>query len=146
MEKSSKKRAHSPKKASSKKTKARKKSRSTAPVPRPERESTITLSQTIVESAAAPIEAKVVVTGSSKRKSAAVPPLEGVGKQAASFKAGKKSVALHPPKDQRRTATSSSSPDEEQPSAVPDHSPPKKKKSVVPLPVLPLTQGVRVHL
>jgi hypothetical protein len=113
VEKSSKKWAHSPKKASSKKTKAGKKSRSTAPMPRPEREFATTPLQTVVESTAAPTKAKGVVIGSSKRKSAAVPPLEGVGKQTASSKAWKKSVDLHPPKDQRKTATSSSSPDEE---------------------------------
>uniref|UniRef100_A0A2N9IJU8 Aminotransferase-like plant mobile domain-containing protein n=1 Tax=Fagus sylvatica TaxID=28930 RepID=A0A2N9IJU8_FAGSY len=45
VEKGSKKRAHSPKKASSKKTKAGKKSKSTAPVPRPEKESATTLSK-----------------------------------------------------------------------------------------------------
>ena len=54
-----------------------------------------------------------MVIGSSKRKFVVVPPLEGVGKQVASSKVRKKSVALRPPKDQRKPATSSSSPDEE---------------------------------
>uniref|UniRef100_A0A2N9H782 Aminotransferase-like plant mobile domain-containing protein n=1 Tax=Fagus sylvatica TaxID=28930 RepID=A0A2N9H782_FAGSY len=133
-ESGSKKRAHSLKKTSSKKTKAGKKSRSVAPVPRPEKESATTSSETAVESAAAPLKAKGVATGSSKRKSVAVPPLESVGKQATSSKFGKKSVALRPFKDQRKPTTSSSSPDEEQPSTVLARSPPKKKKSVVPPP------------
>uniref|UniRef100_A0A2N9H2W2 Aminotransferase-like plant mobile domain-containing protein n=1 Tax=Fagus sylvatica TaxID=28930 RepID=A0A2N9H2W2_FAGSY len=97
-------------------------------VPRPEKESATTSSETAVESAAAPLKAKGVATGSSKRKSAAVPPLESVGKQAASSKFGKKSVALRPFKDQRKPATSSSSPDEEQPSTVLARSPPKKEE------------------
>ena len=96
METGSKKQAHSPKKASSKKTKAGKKSRSAAPVPRPEKESATTPSETAIEFAAAPSKAKGVATGFSKRKSATVPSLEGVGKQAASSKARKKSVALRP--------------------------------------------------
>jgi hypothetical protein len=103
-------------------------------VPRPEKESATTSSETAVESAAAPLKAKGVATGSSKRKSVAVPPLESVGKQATSSKFGKKSVALRPFKDQRKPTTSSSSPDEEQPSTVLARSPPKKKKSVVPPP------------
>uniref|UniRef100_A0A2N9FHF1 Aminotransferase-like plant mobile domain-containing protein n=1 Tax=Fagus sylvatica TaxID=28930 RepID=A0A2N9FHF1_FAGSY len=132
VEKGSKKLAHSPKKASSKKTNAGKKSRSAAPMLSHEKESATTPSKTAIEPAVAPSKAKGVATGSSKRKSAIVPPLESVGKQAASSKAGKKSVALRPPKDQRKPATSSSSSDEEQPSTVLTHSPPKKKKSVVP--------------
>ena len=76
VEKGSKKRAHSPKKASSKKTKAGKKSKSAAPVPRPEKESATTLSKTVIVFIATPAKAKGVVIGSSKRKSAVVPPLE----------------------------------------------------------------------
>ena len=60
VEKGSKKRAHSPKKASSKKTKAGKKSRSAAPVPRLEKESATTSSEIAVKSAAAPLKAKGV--------------------------------------------------------------------------------------
>jgi hypothetical protein len=77
VEKGSKKRAHSPKKASSKKTKAGNKSKSAAPVPRPEKESATTTSKIVIVFIATPAKAKGVVIGSSKRKSAAVPPLEG---------------------------------------------------------------------
>ena len=73
-----------------------------------------------------------MVIGSSKRKFVVVPPLEGVGKQVASSKVRKKSVALRPLKDQRKPVTSSSSLDEEQPFTVLAHSSPKKKKSVIP--------------
>uniref|UniRef100_A0A2N9IL47 Aminotransferase-like plant mobile domain-containing protein n=1 Tax=Fagus sylvatica TaxID=28930 RepID=A0A2N9IL47_FAGSY len=141
VENGSKKPTHSPKKASSKKTKAGKKSKSVAPVPKPEKESTTTPSETAIESAAALSKAKGMATGSSKRKSAAVPSLEGIGKQAASSKVGKKSVALRHPKDQRKPATSSSSSDEEQPSAIPTRSRPKKKKSVIP----PSSDAIRIR-
>ena len=80
LEKGSKKKAHSPKKASLKKTKAGKKSGSAAPVSKPEKEPTIISSKTAIESAAAPTKAKGVVIGSSKRKFATIPPLESVGK------------------------------------------------------------------
>ena len=132
VEKGSKKPAHSPKKASSKKTKVGKKSRYAASLPRPKKKFATTLSETAIESAATPSKAKGVATSSSKRNSAAVPSLEGKGKQAASSKAGKKSVALRPYKDQRKPATSSSSLNEEHPSTVPACSPLKKKKSAVP--------------
>ena len=121
VEMGSKKRAHSPKKASSKKTKAGKKRGSAAPMPELEKKSATTLSKTVIESSIAPTKAKGVVIGSSKRKSAIVPPLEGVEKQAASSKVGMKSVALCPPKDQRKPATSSSFPEDEQPSVVLAH-------------------------
>ena len=121
LEKSSKKLARFPKKASSKKTKARKKRGSAAPMPELEKKSATTPSKTVIESSIAPTKAKGVVIGSSKRKSAIVPPLEGVEKQAASSKVGMKSVALRPPKDQRKPATSSSFPEDEQPSVVLAH-------------------------
>ncbi len=134
VEKGSKKPAHSPKKASSKKTKVGKKSRYAAPLPRPEKKFATTPSETTIVSAATLSKAKGVAMSFSKRNSAAVPSSEGKGKQAASSKAGKKSVAFSPYKDQRKPATSSSSLNEEQPSTVPACSPLKKKKSAVPPP------------
>ena len=72
--------------------------------------------ETATKSTAAPSKAKGVATNSSRRRSR------------------KKSVALHPSKDQRKAGTSSSSPDEEQLFAALTRSPSKKKKSVVPPP------------
>jgi hypothetical protein len=111
LEKSSKNRAHSPKKTPSKKTKAGKKKGSVVPVPELNKESATTLLRTEVESAVAPAKAKGVVIGSHKRKSTAVPFSEDKEKQvASSAKVGKKSVALRPSKGQKKSAVSSSSP------------------------------------
>jgi hypothetical protein len=133
VEKSFKKRAHSPKKTPLKKTKAGKKKESATPVPELEKESSTTSLKKVVESVVALVKAKGVVIGSSKRKFAAVPALEGVEKQAVfSTKVGKKSVTLRSSEDQRKFAVSPSSPKGGQQSMVPTHSSPKKKKSIVP--------------
>jgi hypothetical protein len=133
VEKSFKKRAHSPKKTPLKKTKAGKKKESATPVPELEKESSTTSLKKVVEFVVALVKAKGVVIGSSKRKFAAVPALEGVEKQAVfSTKVGKKSVTLRSSEDQRKFAVSPSSPKGGQQSMVPTHSSPKKKKSIVP--------------